>query len=70
MQLALRNSCFRTRSNALLPRGFLDSDEQQRIHANYKKKFDDNQEWLNKISAFICTTAMKVIIHKGLAEEI
>ncbi|KRY41601.1 hypothetical protein T01_4825 [Trichinella spiralis] len=23
------------------------------------KKFDDNQEWLNKISAFICTTAMK-----------
>ncbi|KRX79182.1 hypothetical protein T06_15527 [Trichinella sp. T6] len=28
MQLALRNSCFRTRSNALLPRGFLDSDEQ------------------------------------------
>ncbi|KRY31581.1 hypothetical protein T01_2166 [Trichinella spiralis] len=28
MQLALRNRCFRTRSNALLPRGFLDSDEQ------------------------------------------
>ncbi|KRX30635.1 hypothetical protein T09_609, partial [Trichinella sp. T9] len=26
--LALRNRCFRTRSNALLPRGFLDSDEQ------------------------------------------
>ncbi|KRX74235.1 KRAB-A domain-containing protein 2 [Trichinella sp. T6] len=25
MQLALRNRCFRTRSNALLPRGFLDS---------------------------------------------
>ncbi|KRY48095.1 hypothetical protein T03_6268 [Trichinella britovi] len=28
MQLALRNCCFRTRSNALLPRGFLDSDER------------------------------------------
>ncbi|KRY47875.1 hypothetical protein T03_7008, partial [Trichinella britovi] len=28
VQLALRNRCFRTRSNALLPRGFLDSDEQ------------------------------------------
>ncbi|KRY14774.1 hypothetical protein T12_1745 [Trichinella patagoniensis] len=25
MQLALRNRCFRTRSNALLPRGFLDT---------------------------------------------
>ncbi|KRX71870.1 hypothetical protein T06_7565 [Trichinella sp. T6] len=28
VQLALRNRCFRTRSNVLLPRGFLDSDEQ------------------------------------------
>ncbi|KRY19568.1 hypothetical protein T12_5418, partial [Trichinella patagoniensis] len=29
--LALRNRCFRTRSNALLPRGFLDSDEQMSL---------------------------------------
>ncbi|KRX85691.1 hypothetical protein T06_12634 [Trichinella sp. T6] len=28
VQLALRNRCFCTRSNALLPRGFLDSDKQ------------------------------------------
>ncbi|KRX71142.1 hypothetical protein T06_5459 [Trichinella sp. T6] len=27
MQLALRNCCFRTRSNASLPQGFLDSDD-------------------------------------------
>ncbi|KRY25463.1 hypothetical protein T03_2641, partial [Trichinella britovi] len=31
--LALRNRCFRTRSNALLPRGFLDSDEQSEFEA-------------------------------------
>ncbi|KRY26317.1 hypothetical protein T01_1769 [Trichinella spiralis] len=28
MQLASRNCCFRTRSNAMLPREFLHSDEQ------------------------------------------
>ncbi|KRY40512.1 hypothetical protein T01_11154, partial [Trichinella spiralis] len=32
--LALRNCCFRTRSNVLLPRGFLDSDEQISQHAD------------------------------------
>ncbi|KRY28838.1 hypothetical protein T01_9031 [Trichinella spiralis] len=31
VQLALRHCCFRTRSNVLLPRGFLDSDEQRHI---------------------------------------